>query len=62
MNKLKEFAIGAKKFLGAASGAVAVAITAGVLSGPVEKWTVAVIAAGTAFLVYFLPPNTPPAP
>lgn len=45
----------AKKFLAALTGAVAVAVSAGLISGTAEKWTVGVISVVTAFVVYFVP-------
>lgn len=50
-----------KKFLAALTGAAGVAVSAGLLSGTAEKWTVGIIAVATAFVVYFVP-NAPAAP
>lgn len=47
-----------RKFLAAAAGAVGVAVSAGLLNGAAEKWTVGIIAVATAFLVALVP-NTP---
>jgi hypothetical protein len=44
-----------RKFLGALAGAVAVAVSAGLLSGTAEKWTTGAVAVATAFVVYLLP-------
>lgn len=53
--------IDARKFLGALAGAVAVAISSGLLSGTAERWTTGVIAAVTAFIVWLVP-NGPAEP
>lgn len=49
-----------KKFLGAATGAVAIAVADGLLSGDAQKWTVGALAAATAFVVYLLPNSGQP--
>ena len=46
------------KFVTAASGAVAVAISLGLLSGDPQKWVTGGLAVATAFLVYFVPNKT----
>lgn len=47
-----------RKFLAAAAGAAAEAVSVGLLSGTAEKWTVGVIAVATALLVGLVP-NSP---
>lgn len=44
-----------RKFLAALTGAAAVAITAGLISGTAERWTTGVLAVATAFIVYLVP-------
>lgn len=44
----------ARKFLAALSGAIAVAVSAGLISGTAERWTVGSIAVATAFVVYIV--------
>jgi hypothetical protein len=51
-----------RKFLGAAAGAAAVVVSAGLLDGTAEKWTTGLIAAATAFVVYLLPNDEPGLP
>lgn len=55
MKKIVTFLAGARKFIAAASGAVAVAVSAGLLSGNVEHWATGLLGAATAFVVYFVP-------
>jgi hypothetical protein len=50
MTKLAE----ARKFLAALSGAVAEAVSLGLLSGDAERWVSGCVAVATAFLVYFV--------
>lgn len=45
----------ARKFIVAASGAVAEAVSLGVLHGSAEKWTTAVIGIVTALITYGVP-------
>lgn len=44
-----------RKFIAAAAGAAAEAVSVGLLSGTAEKWTVGVIAVATALLVGLVP-------
>jgi hypothetical protein len=44
-----------RKFLTAITGAVAVAVSNGLLSGSAERWTSGVLAVLTAFMVYLVP-------
>ena len=44
----------ARKFLAALSGAIAVAVSAGFISGTAERWTVGGIAVATSFVVYIV--------
>jgi hypothetical protein len=48
----------ARKFIAAATGAVAVAVSAGLLSGAAQRWTVGALAVISAFVVYLVP-NAP---
>jgi hypothetical protein len=62
---MTQWLLDAKKFVGALAGAVAVAISSGLLSGTAERWTTGVIAAVTAFIVWLVPngsadPEVPP--
>lgn len=49
--KLAEF----RKFLAAATGAAAEAVSVGLLSGAAEKWTVGGLAVATALVVALVP-------
>jgi hypothetical protein len=63
MTTLTTITTDARKFLAAAAGAVAVAISDGLLSGTAEKWTTGLIAVATAAVVYLVPNSaSPPAP
>lgn len=48
----------AAKFIAAATGAVAVAISLGLLTGDMQKWVTGGLGVATAFIVYFVP-NAP---
>lgn len=62
MTKIVAFLTQAAKFIAAATGAVAVAISLGLLSGDAQKWTTGGLAVATAFIVYLVPNKTAPAP
>lgn len=49
----------ARKFLAAVSGAVAEAVSLGLLSGTAEHYVTAGLAVATAFLVYLVPNDQP---
>lgn len=53
--RLSLFATQARKFLAAASGAVAQLVAFGLLDGDVEKWVSGILAALTAAAVYLIP-------
>jgi len=55
MSTFSEVALGAQKFLAAASAAVAVIVADGLVDGTAEKWTTGIVAALGAALVYFVP-------
>ena len=58
---LSTLARNAQKFLVAASGAVAEAVSLGLLHGTPERWVTGVISVATAFLVYAMPNGARPA-
>ncbi len=62
MKRLTWFVTEARKFTTAAAGAVAVAVSSGLLAGDAEKWTNGVIAVATALLVGLVPNDKPKAP
>lgn len=45
----------AKKAVAALTGGVAVAVSAGLLSGTAEHWTTGVLAVATALVTYYVP-------
>lgn len=55
---LTTLATDARKFLGAVAGAVAVAVTSGLVSGTAERWATGLVAVATAFVVYLIPNGT----
>ena len=64
MAKILSFIQASAKFLAAATGAAAVAVSLGLLSGDVQKWVTGGLAVATAFVVYLVknvpPSETPP--
>jgi len=46
--------VDARKFLAALTGAAAVAVSAGLLNGTAQRWTVGGLAVATAFVVYLV--------
>jgi hypothetical protein len=61
MTGIIRFIQGAAKFIAAATGAVAVAVSLGLLSGDAQKYVTGGLAVATAFTVYFLK-NAAPVP
>lgn len=43
-----------RKFLAALTGGVAVAVSAGLISGTAQRWTTGILAVGTAIVVYYV--------
>lgn len=60
MTKILRFIAEAAKFLAAATGAVAVAVSLGLLTGDTQKWVTGALTVATAFCVYLIK-NAPPA-
>ena len=52
---MKDFLVGARKFVAAAAAAVAIFIANGLLVGEAANWANSIIAAVGAALVYFVP-------
>lgn len=59
MTKILAFLPTISKFLAAAAGAVAVAISLGLLSGDMQKWVTGAITITTSFVVYLIKNETP---
>ena len=61
MKTVLAWAINARKFLAALSGAAGVATSVGLLNGTPQRWVTGAVAVAVAFVVYFIENESPPA-